>query len=54
MKKHWFHKSVFNVFLGTEFTFEPDKVSFILSRYIKCSQNRFWSSDNPRTVHVLP
>jgi len=41
-------------FFGTDLMFEPYKVSFILSTYTKCSNDRFWSCDNPHAVHLLP
>jgi hypothetical protein len=49
----WFQEPAFNGLLDPELTFYSGEELFNSSSFVSSQKNRYWSKENPRTLHEV-
>jgi hypothetical protein len=49
----WFQESVFKGLLDSELTSYSDEAWYTLSGYVNSQNNRYWTIENPYTIHEM-
>jgi hypothetical protein len=50
----WFQQSVYDGMVDPDFVFYTDEAWFHLSGYVNSQNNRYWSAENPHSIHEVP
>jgi hypothetical protein len=50
----WFQQSVYDGMVVPDLVFYTDEAWFHLSDYANSQNNRYWSAENPHSIHELP